>query len=169
MTYGIFFGRFQPFHNGHQSVIQKIINDELVPVILIGSAQESNTDRNPYSYNQRVEKIQSVFPGIITAPLIDVPCSNEEWIANLKEAIDLIIENKADSIVIYIHNKPSEKGKYGLPNDTYITDLIDFAPKIDISYLCEVNVSATMIRENLSEQKENLHPEVYKLLLAYNK
>ena len=38
MKYGIFLGRFAPWHKGHQYVLDQITNDGLEPIILVGSA-----------------------------------------------------------------------------------------------------------------------------------
>ena len=163
MTHGIFFGRFQPFHLGHVSSIQKIVDDGLIPVILIGSADKSNSDKNPYTFKQRSEMISAVFPNIIIRPLYDVEGDNDTWLANLKTTI----EDVTTSYTIYTHNKPSERGKYGLPPDKFITDYINFCPIVDISSLCYVDVSATDIRESLYTNLHNLHPSTAELIELY--
>jgi len=49
-----YIGRFQPFHNGHLSVIHKVCkeNDELI--IGIGSAQISHTPTDPFTAGERI-------------------------------------------------------------------------------------------------------------------
>lgn len=56
-------GRFQPFHKNHLSLIKNIVkkmkgDDELV--IVIGSANESRTERNPFTWQERKEMISRV-------------------------------------------------------------------------------------------------------------
>ena len=53
MNHSLFIGRFQPFHKGHLSVIEQIFTNSEKPLIVIGSAQESNTDRNPLTAEER--------------------------------------------------------------------------------------------------------------------
>ncbi len=53
----LFLGRFQPYHNGHQRVIEKITRqvDELI--IAVGSAQWSHTLRDPFTAGERIMMI----------------------------------------------------------------------------------------------------------------
>ena len=55
---GLFLGRFQPFHNGHLKVIQEIKSKVEELIIVIGSAQESHTQINPFTDNEREEMIE---------------------------------------------------------------------------------------------------------------
>jgi nicotinamide-nucleotide adenylyltransferase len=58
MSNGLFVGRFQPFHNGHVKAIRYILDlvDELI--IVVGSAQHSHTDSNPFTAGERVTMIR---------------------------------------------------------------------------------------------------------------
>ena len=60
MKKGLILGRFQPFHLGHLSVIQEILNDQMEPIICIGSAQEENTKNNPFTTEERKTMIKTV-------------------------------------------------------------------------------------------------------------
>jgi len=53
----LFIGRFQPFHLGHLSVVQSIINDYDEVIIAIGSAEILREDRNPFIAKERFEMI----------------------------------------------------------------------------------------------------------------
>lgn len=57
LTRALFLGRFQPVHNGHLQVMQHILRtyDELI--IVLGSAQEHNTWRNPFTAEERERMI----------------------------------------------------------------------------------------------------------------
>lgn len=53
-----FIGRFQPFHNGHKKTIEYVMKEyEFEPVIIIGSAYQSYTQRNPFTAGERYEMI----------------------------------------------------------------------------------------------------------------
>ena len=60
MKYGLYLGRFQPFHDGHGWVITNAFNHCDKLIIAIGSAQEKRTKKNPLSYSERGAIIRSV-------------------------------------------------------------------------------------------------------------
>lgn len=87
-------GRFQPFHNGHLELVLKALEsntDDLT--IFIGSAQESRTDRNPFTYFERSVMIREALQDfnlkchrITIQPLYDHP-EDSEWLKQLEEAL----------------------------------------------------------------------------------
>lgn len=54
--------RAQPFHLAHEDIIRQMLDESEDVYILIGSAQECGTDRNPFTYAQRRQMIENVFP-----------------------------------------------------------------------------------------------------------
>lgn len=65
-NHGLAIMRCQPFHKGHKFIIENMANrcDEIT--IAIGSAQESNTQRNPFSFEERKQFVKNV---LINNPL----------------------------------------------------------------------------------------------------
>lgn len=59
MDSALFIGRFQPFHNGHLTVIKKILEHHQHIIIVIGSAQYSHEKHNPFTAQQRTQMIQT--------------------------------------------------------------------------------------------------------------
>jgi nicotinamide-nucleotide adenylyltransferase len=55
----LFVGRFQPFHRGHLAAVKTVLKqvDELV--IVVGSAEYSHSDKNPFTAGERVEMIRA--------------------------------------------------------------------------------------------------------------
>ena len=47
-TIGVFLGRFQPFHIGHMSIVEEILQHHERRVLVIGSAEKSVTDENQW-------------------------------------------------------------------------------------------------------------------------
>ncbi len=54
---GLIIGRWQPFHNGHESLIRKISNEVDELIIGIGSAQKSHSINNPFTAGERIMMI----------------------------------------------------------------------------------------------------------------
>ncbi len=59
----LIFGRFQPFHKGHLSIVKWAFEnlgiDEIV--LLVGMASENYTPRNPFTAGERIEMIRLSF------------------------------------------------------------------------------------------------------------
>ena len=57
MTRGFYIGRFQPYHEGHHAMVDRIREDIDELVIGIGSADQSHTVRNPFTAGERIMMI----------------------------------------------------------------------------------------------------------------
>jgi len=54
---GLFVGRFQPFHLGHLGAIKTALEHVQELIIVVGSAEYSHSDKNPFTAGERVEMI----------------------------------------------------------------------------------------------------------------
>ncbi|MBR5154416.1 MAG: adenylyltransferase/cytidyltransferase family protein [Alphaproteobacteria bacterium] len=59
--HGICIIRCQPFHIGHDRLIKKMLEECQYATVVIGSAQESGTEKNPLPYFTRKKMIQNVY------------------------------------------------------------------------------------------------------------
>ena len=85
--------RFQPFHNGHKSIIDKMLNESKNITIILGSAQEIGTKKNPLSTTKREKLIKNIYgekSNIKILSLRDVDCDLDEW---YKLVMKLLEEN----------------------------------------------------------------------------
>ena len=55
--------RLQPMHMGHIELISRMIRECRIPVLAIGSAQESRTYGNPFTFQERYRMVKN-FPGM---------------------------------------------------------------------------------------------------------
>lgn len=149
MQYGILIGRFQPLHNGHQTIIDEIIDDGLIPIIFIGSSNRKN-ERNPLSYEQRVSLFQIAYHGILTFPLPDRRMDGD-WviqIANILSSVNIGF----NQCKLYF---------YGKDGDFDITYLVETWFEIYKPVSKMPNISATQIRENPEGNMSNMHFSVH--------
>ena len=51
---GFYIGRFQPYHNGHHTMVEEIATEVDELVLGIGSAGDSHTDHDPFTAGERV-------------------------------------------------------------------------------------------------------------------
>lgn len=96
---GLVIGRFQPFHNGHEYLIEQITADVDELIVGIGSAGQSHTVANPYTSGERVQMVDPVVEPLETRcysiPIPDID-RNAMWvshIATLCPAFDVIFTN----------------------------------------------------------------------------
>ncbi|MFC6836529.1 nicotinamide-nucleotide adenylyltransferase [Halomarina ordinaria] len=57
MTRGFYIGRFQPYHEGHHAMVERIAEDVEELVLGIGSADQSHTVHDPFTAGERIMMI----------------------------------------------------------------------------------------------------------------
>lgn len=60
MTIGFSVMRLQPFHKGHQKVIDKMLKENTIAVLFIGSKELIN-ENNPYSFETRRKMVEDIY------------------------------------------------------------------------------------------------------------
>ena len=87
MRRGFYIGRFQPFHNGHLSMVELIADDVDELVLGIGSADDSHTVRNPFTAGERIMMITKclVDYDLVTyaVPIEDLE-RNSVWVSHVQ-------------------------------------------------------------------------------------
>jgi nicotinamide-nucleotide adenylyltransferase len=87
MKRGFYIGRFQPYHNGHQSVLEHIADEVDEIVIGVGSAQLSHTPDNPFTAGERVlmitRSLASLACPFYVIPIEDIK-RNALWVAHVQ-------------------------------------------------------------------------------------
>jgi nicotinamide-nucleotide adenylyltransferase len=98
---GLYIGRFQPYHLGHEAVLQEISQEMDEIVIAIGSAQESHTLYNPFTAGERTEMIYSalrdtdLLSRCFVIPVQDIN-RNSVWVSHLQSMVprfDVVYSN----------------------------------------------------------------------------
>ncbi|MGB1696927.1 MAG: adenylyltransferase/cytidyltransferase family protein [Thermoplasmatota archaeon] len=94
-------GRFQPLHKGHVALIEEAMRDG-PSVIGVGSSQESRTERNPFTFEEREAFIHAVFPD---AEVVAVPDINDppNWVAHVQSLVtfDKVFGNDASTLHLF--------------------------------------------------------------------
>ncbi len=100
--YLIFIGRFQPFHIGHKPVIEQALAQSHKVIVLIGSANQPRTVRNPWDFNERERMIRCNFSDeenkrILISPLQDYTYNNTLWIKSVQLIVSGLVHSKIAS------------------------------------------------------------------------
>lgn len=157
MSTALFIGRFQPFHNGHLSVVQQALNEIDFLIIGIGSAEENFLPANPYTASERWE--------MIVAALDEVKIPRDRYVV-------LPVRN-INNYAIWVEHVsklvPSFQSVYtGSP---IVKKLFEDHGKYEVHEAkIEVQVNATTVREYLlkNENWESLVPPAVALYLKKN-
>ena len=161
---GLIVGRFQTFHKGHQSLVDAGLSlcDRIL--ILIGSAQESGTERNLFNIATRIDVIRSVYEDnkrVSVYALPDLTHEDDlspEWGRYLLDQVDRYIY-KAPELMIYGNDEA--RSRWFDVED--IKDTAEF-----IIPRSRLPISATMLRDMMvrDERREWMkwvNPKLHKM------
>lgn len=137
---GVFIGRFQPLHKGHEVIINKMISETDQQLLLIGSCNNTGTVRNPFTYEIRKDIIKQKYPNVSTEPLNDYLYNDAQWFTKVRYIIDAYSSNNNTSVVLYGHTKP---------DNLYLSWFKDFE-YVEVDP--EFSISGTEIRLQAGEQ-----------------
>jgi bifunctional NMN adenylyltransferase/nudix hydrolase len=88
----VFIGRFQPLHHGHLSVIRDALRQADHLVVLVGSANEARSVRNPFTAAERAEMIRACLAAddierVSVLPLEDSNYNLNEWLESVQRTV----------------------------------------------------------------------------------
>ena len=149
--YLIFIGRFQPFHTGHEYVIRQALKLSDKVIVLIGSAHQPRTSRNPWDFNEREAFMRCVFDEeenarILAFPLLDYTYNHQIWIKSIQQLISGITHKKIAS--------QTNIGLIGHQKDKSSFYLCDFPQWDRVEIKNYQNISSTDIRKAYFEENE---------------
>ena len=148
---GMYLGRFQPFHNGHKAIVDKMLEECEQVLIVIGSSDKKGTVKNPFPAWERAQMIKSVYETSIRINILCIPDRNT-------------IVNDAvwgDYVMKYLGNygySPDAiyQGTEAARNTWFVNyPLIDI---VSVSRL-DIPISATLIRAAIIEKRKDFISE----------
>lgn len=161
---GLICGRFQTFHKGHESLVETGLQlcDRIL--ILIGSAQEYGTERNPFNITTRTSMLRAIYgdrPEIMIHGITDLTDENDirpEWGRYVLDNADRYIY-KAPELMIYGNDEA--RSKWFDPVDIQNTsEFIVNRGKIPIS---ATMVRQTMVFDHRKEWMYLVNPRLHKM------
>ena len=142
--------RFQPFHNGHKMIIDKMLKESKYITIILGSAQESGTELNPLTPEQRLNLIINLYGERENMKIFfmnDLNCSKDAWYKHVLNFLK-------------IHTP-----QFGFPDAYYCGDMVNGDYYNKGEFIIEVvnrelqkgyfDISATEVREMIRKGDNN--------------
>ena len=95
-AYLIYIGRFQPFHQGHLTLVEQALTQAKKLVILCGSAQQPRSINNPWSVSEREAMIRSALPKdvqerVVVCGISDRMYNDQKWVGDVQDTIHSIL------------------------------------------------------------------------------
>jgi len=151
---GVFIGRFQPFHEGHLYSIVEALRHCHNVLVLIGSVDRARNIRNPWTYQERVELIQTVLKNydrehqsqlaqrVFFSGLKDYLYQENLWSEAVRENINKILPKISEQPV-----SPKQIAVVGFEKDdsTYYLKLFPEYARLPIKNF--KNIHSTVIRK----------------------
>lgn len=160
---GIFIGRFQPMHEGHQAVLGQAASRCTKLLILVGSANSCRSVKNPWFFEERKDMISKKLrsAGIsnhIIMPINDYPYNDPQWISDVRETVKYSFGNTETVPTLFGHTKEGN-------------DYLKWFPDWKFQDLqATIHLNATQVRERMFAENHREMPEtVRKDFLYYKK
>ncbi|GAA4352737.1 bifunctional nicotinamide-nucleotide adenylyltransferase/Nudix hydroxylase [Variovorax defluvii] len=88
----VLIGRFQPFHNAHQVLLRRALEAAPRVAVVIGSAFQARSPKNPFSWQERAEMIRLALDEADRDRVLFVPMRDhfdeERWIVETRLGVD---------------------------------------------------------------------------------
>lgn len=149
MKSGIFIGRFQPVHQGHVHAIGIAATQVDQLYILVGSANQCRSIRNPWTYEERaamlLKKIHALgMNNVHILPLNDYRYNNTQWMSDVRQTAEFY---GAGKFILFGHEKDGNDYLKWFPDWEY--------RNIEAQYM----INASSIRKRMFETDDPEMPE----------
>lgn len=108
---GLFIGRFQPFHKGHLATVKFALDRVNRLVIVVGSAQKSHEQRNPFTAGERIMMIKEALDAekdidprrilIVPVPDVDVHSLWTRQVDMMVPEYQVVIANDPFTLLLF--------------------------------------------------------------------
>ncbi|MWJ28223.1 bifunctional nicotinamide-nucleotide adenylyltransferase/Nudix hydroxylase [Halomonas sediminis] len=142
----VFIGRFQPPHLGHLAVIREALKQARQVIVLVGSAWQARSLRNPWRFEERQAMLRTGFDEaenerLEIAPLLDALYNDDVWVRD--------VQRKVRDIASPTHARLPRIGLIGASRGQSSYYLSLFPQWESVSVPLVDGISASQIRERL--------------------
>lgn len=94
----VMIGRFQPFHEGHLRLLRQALAAAPLCVLVIGSAHQARTPKNPFTWQERAQMIRLAVPEADRARLLFLPVRDYydevRWTAKVRQGVGELLASQ---------------------------------------------------------------------------
>jgi bifunctional NMN adenylyltransferase/nudix hydrolase len=87
----VLIGRFQPFHDGHLSLLKQALDVATRVVVVIGSAFQARSPKHPFDWEERAEMVRRALPASERKRVMFVPVrdyfNETRWLAAVRHGV----------------------------------------------------------------------------------
>lgn len=116
----VYIGRFSPFHNGHAETLERALKSSDRVLVIIGSAYQARTIKNPWTAPERALMINSCFKqavanGVLTTRYArDIPYNDELWVKQIQDIVADEVKTIEDLDVIVLTGADRDESTFYL-------------------------------------------------------
>lgn len=120
--YAVLIGRFQPFHFGHQRLVEHALRTADRVIIVVGSDKQHRSVKNPFTFEERERMIRGVLRNseqgrTSVIGVADSPYNDAIWISGVQGGVDKLIAAdgaSSDSVTVAIIGHLKDASSYYL-------------------------------------------------------
>lgn len=164
--FGVYIGRFQPFHNAHLASVRFALQQAKRVIIVVGSDNRARTIKDPWTTDERISMIESCLTSeenarISFLPAKDYTYNDNLWLAEVQRSIKALTRKSKD-IILVGHVKDASSFYLDLfPQWTFVdSDIVDRS-------IGATKIRALMFSQDKIGTKQMVPPTVYEQMLAF--
>lgn len=132
-------GRFQPFHDAHLALLTRALAIAPRCVVVIGSAFQARTPRNPFTWTERAEMIRLAVPEPERARVAVVPMRDyydeQRWVASVRRAVQAEAGDDASLRIALVGHFKDATSSYLAAFPGWTLDSVERLPGADGAHL----------------------------------
>ena len=128
-------GRFQPFHDAHLGLLTRALAIAPRVVVVVGSAFQARTPKNPFTWTERAEMIRQALPAAERARVTVVPVRDyydeKRWVASVRQAVAAEVGDDASLRVALVGHFKDATSSYLAAFPGWTLDSVERLPGSD--------------------------------------
>jgi bifunctional NMN adenylyltransferase/nudix hydrolase len=135
----VYIGRFQIFHNGQLALLRRALEAAPLCIVVIGSAYQARTPKNPFTWQERVEMIRLAMPEADRDRIQFLPVrdyyNQDRWVTAVKQGVAQLACGKMGASLVLVGHFKDATSEYLRNFPDWTLDAVESQGRIDASAL----------------------------------